>query len=93
MLIRVMRAEGHVCEEAEDGAVAVGMVEATMGAVALGQGTEYDAILMDFVMVSCLLFLLSLHLPSLSTPPTPISLAIPRHPYLTPPMSPLPFPA
>ena len=45
MLRRTLLAVGHTCDEAEDGLIAVGMVK--------DKGlTTYDAILMDFVMVS-----------------------------------------
>ena len=49
MLRRTLIAAGHTCDEAEDGSIAVGMVK--------DKGlTTYDAILMDFVMVSPPLF-------------------------------------
>jgi hypothetical protein len=48
MLVRVMKSLGHVCEEAEDGQQAADKVEACMA----DPHRHYDAILMDFVMVS-----------------------------------------
>ena len=49
MLCKVMKAAGHTCEEAEDGAVAVQKVKDKME-LELGSVHGYDAILMDFVM-------------------------------------------
>ena len=46
MLIKTLKAHGHTCEEAEDGLIATRMVKEK------GLATPYDAILMDFVMVS-----------------------------------------
>ena len=44
MLMKTLKAQGHTCEEAENGQVALGMVQEKDLAT-------YDAVLMDFVMV------------------------------------------
>ena len=60
MLRRTLVAAGHTCEEAEDGSIAVAMIN--------DQGlTIYDAILMDFVMVCPYIYLSLTPIP----PPTP----------------------
>ena len=70
MLRRTLVAAGHTCDEAEDGSIAVGMVK--------DKGlTTYDAILMDFVMVSPPLF----HPLFRSPPLSPTSLPLPSHRY------------
>ena len=46
MLLRIFRAAGHTCEEAEDGVIAVAKVKEMMSSSA----KAYSAILMDFVM-------------------------------------------
>lgn len=46
MTVRVMRAEGHCCEEAEDGTLGVALIEL----VVAGRAAPYDVVLMDFVM-------------------------------------------
>ena len=58
MLMKTLKAHGHTCEEAEDGKIALGMVQEK------GLAT-YDAVLMDFVMVSS-----RPHSPSLPPPYT-----------------------
>ena len=45
MLIKTLKAHGHTCDEAENGQIAVRMVQ-------LKGLAAYDTILMDFVMVS-----------------------------------------
>ena len=48
MLCKVLRSEGHTCDEAEDGLIAVEKVKQKM---AENEGKRvFDAILMDFVM-------------------------------------------
>jgi CheY-like chemotaxis protein len=49
MLVKTLKQAGHTCEEAEDGQVAVDRVKGKMEGPREGL---YDAILMDFVMVS-----------------------------------------
>jgi CheY-like chemotaxis protein len=49
MLLKTLKANGHTCEEAEDGAVAVERVRETLVDPGLPQ---FQVILMDFVMVS-----------------------------------------
>ena len=46
MLVRVMKAEGHESEEAEDGTFAVAKIEDVIA----GRSLPFDAVLMDFVM-------------------------------------------
>lgn len=46
MLVRVMKAEGHECEEAVDGTFAVAKIEDVIA----GRTLPFDAVLMDFVM-------------------------------------------
>ena len=46
MLLRIFRAAGHTCDEAEDGVIAVAKVKEMMSSSA----KAYSAILMDFVM-------------------------------------------
>jgi CheY-like chemotaxis protein len=49
MLCKILKAAGHVCEEAEDGLIALEKVEQKMADTGGGR-QEYDAILMDFIM-------------------------------------------
>ena len=46
MLIRTFKMSGHICDEAEDGVIAVAKVKEMMSSSA----KAYSAILMDFVM-------------------------------------------
>ena len=53
MLCKILRNEGHVCEEAEDGLIAIQKIKDRMSnreANCTIKGTTYDAILMDYVM-------------------------------------------
>ncbi len=52
MLRRLLEAQGHVCEEADDGQIAVNMVNVKLHQQSIDReiGFIYDAILMDFVM-------------------------------------------
>ena len=50
MLHRTLTVAGHICEEAEDGQVAVDMVKSKMSTECGCSQPPYDAILMDFVM-------------------------------------------
>jgi signal transduction histidine kinase/CheY-like chemotaxis protein len=50
MLLRCLRADGHVCSEAADGLEAVMAVREKIDYANGGQGRPFDVILMDFVM-------------------------------------------
>jgi signal transduction histidine kinase len=50
MLLKCLRADGHICFEAEDGLEAVAMVKERIGHATGGNGKPFDAVLMDFVM-------------------------------------------
>jgi signal transduction histidine kinase len=50
MLLRCLRADGHVCSEAADGLEAVMAVKEKIDYANGGQGRPFDVILMDFVM-------------------------------------------
>ena len=49
MLCKILRGAGHICDEAEDGLLAVDKVKERMAGTDITKRT-YDAILMDFVM-------------------------------------------
>ena len=50
MLLRCLRADGHVCTEAADGLEAVMAVKERIDYANKGQGKPFDVILMDFLM-------------------------------------------
>ena len=50
MLCRVLRAMGHVCEEAEDGLIAIEKLKIRMANTDPNKKNSFGAILMDFVM-------------------------------------------
>jgi CheY-like chemotaxis protein len=50
MLCKILKAAGHVCEEAEDGLIALEKVKKKMSNTAIRCDNEYNTILMDFIM-------------------------------------------